>query len=81
MDAIVACGGLPDRNPLLMQIFADVTGRAIALAGSLQVPALGAAMFGAVAAGSGGRVRLDRRGVPADGTSERRELHAAGRLP
>jgi L-ribulokinase len=52
VDAIVACGGLPDRNPLLMQIFADVTGRPIALAGSLQVPALGAAMFGAVAAGS-----------------------------
>jgi L-ribulokinase len=54
VDAIVACGGLPGRNPLLMQIFADVTGRPIALAGSLQVPALGAAMFGAVAAGSDG---------------------------
>jgi L-ribulokinase len=54
VHAIVACGGLPGRNPLLMQIFADVTGRTIALAGSLQVPALGAAMFGAVAAGSGG---------------------------
>ena len=54
VDAIVACGGLPDRNPLLMQIFSDVTGRVIELAGSLQVPALGAAMFGAVAAGSGG---------------------------
>ena len=25
VDAIVACGGLPERNPLLMQIFADVT--------------------------------------------------------
>ena len=35
-----------------MQIFADVTGREIAVAGSRQAPALGAAMFGAVAAGA-----------------------------
>jgi L-ribulokinase len=52
VGAIVACGGLPDRNPLVMQIFADVTGREIAVAGSRQAPALGAAMFGAVAAGA-----------------------------
>jgi L-ribulokinase len=52
VGAIVACGGLPDRNPLVMQIFADVTGREIAVAGSRQTPALGAAMFGAVAAGA-----------------------------
>jgi len=49
---IVACGGLPERNRLLMQIFADVTGREFAVAASSQVPALGSAMFGAVAAGS-----------------------------
>ena len=30
VDAIVACGGLPERNRLLMQIFADVTGREFA---------------------------------------------------
>ena len=35
-----------------MQVFADVTGREIAVAGSRQAPALGAAMFGAVAAGA-----------------------------
>jgi L-ribulokinase len=52
VDAIVACGGLPDRNPFALQVFADVTGREIAVAGSRQAPALGAAMFGAVAAGS-----------------------------
>ncbi len=51
VDAIVACGGLPHRNPLLMQIFADVTDREIAVAASQQAPALGAAMWGAVAAG------------------------------
>jgi L-ribulokinase len=51
VDRIVACGGLPERNTLLMQIYADVTGRRISVAGSKQAPALGAAMFGAVAAG------------------------------
>jgi L-ribulokinase len=51
VDAIVACGGLPDRNPLLMQIFADVLDSEIAVAESQQTPALGAAMWGAVAAG------------------------------
>jgi L-ribulokinase len=48
---IVACGGLPERNKLLMQIYADVTGREIRIAASGQTPALGSAMFGAVAAG------------------------------
>jgi L-ribulokinase len=52
IDSVVACGGLPDRNPLLMQIYADVTGRSWRIAASAQTPALGAAMFAAVAAGS-----------------------------
>jgi L-ribulokinase len=52
IDEIVACGGLPERNKLLMRIFADVTGREIAVAASSQTPALGSAMFAAVAAGS-----------------------------
>ena len=42
---------LPDKNALLCQIFADVTGRPFKLAGSAQAPALGAAMHAAVAAG------------------------------
>jgi len=48
---LVACGGLPEKNKLLMQIYADVTGLPIKLSGSKQTPALGSAMFGAVAAG------------------------------
>ena len=52
VERIVACGGLPDRNRLLMQIYADVTGREFSVAASNQTPALGAAMFGAVAAGA-----------------------------
>lgn len=52
INDIVACGGLPDKNPLFMRIVADVTGRTIRVAGSNQASALGAAMWGAVAAGS-----------------------------
>jgi L-ribulokinase len=52
IEEVVACGGLPDRNPLLMQIYADVTSRHWRVAASSQTPALGSAMFGAVAAGS-----------------------------
>jgi L-ribulokinase len=48
---LVACGGLPEKNRLLMQIYADVTGLPIQLSASSQTPALGSAMFGAVAAG------------------------------
>lgn len=51
VNEIVATGGLPDRNHLLMQIYADVTGREVKIARSRQTPALGSAMFGAVAAG------------------------------
>ncbi|MGC9349457.1 MAG: ribulokinase [Anaerolineae bacterium] len=51
VDEIVATGGLPDRNKLLMQIYADVTGREVKIAASAQTSALGSAMFGAVAAG------------------------------
>ncbi|WP_026342440.1 ribulokinase [Paenibacillus fonticola] len=49
---LYACGGLPQKNKLLMQLYADITGREIKVAASVQTPALGAAMFGAVAAGS-----------------------------
>ena len=52
VDEIVACGGLPEKNRLLMQIYADVTGKEFRVAASSQTPALGSAMFGAVAAGS-----------------------------
>ena len=48
---LVACGGLPEKNKLLMQIYADVTGRELKVTASKQTPALGSAMFGAVAAG------------------------------
>jgi len=52
VEELYACGGLPQKNRLLMQIYADVTNREIKVADSKQTPALGAAMFGAVAAGA-----------------------------
>lgn len=52
VNELYVCGGLPHKNKLLMQIYADVTNRVIKVADSFQTPALGAAMFGAVAAGA-----------------------------
>ncbi len=52
IERLVACGGLPLKSPLVMQVFADVTGREILLPRSLQASGLGAAMHGAVAAGA-----------------------------
>ncbi|WP_059102571.1 ribulokinase [Shouchella shacheensis] len=51
VEELYACGGLPQKNHLLMQIYADVTNREIKVAESKQTPALGAAMFASVAAG------------------------------
>ncbi len=48
---LICAGGLPDKNAMLRQISADVTGRSLKLAGSSQAPALGSAMHAAVAAG------------------------------
>jgi L-ribulokinase len=52
VNEIVATGGLPDKNQLLMQIYADVSGREVKVAAAKQTPAVGSAMFGAVAAGA-----------------------------
>jgi len=49
---IVACGGVAGKSPLLMQIFADVTGREIRVARSRYTSALGSAICGTVAAGA-----------------------------
>ncbi len=51
VNEIVTCGGLPGCNRLLMQVYADVTGREIKVAATDQIRAFGSAMFAAVAAG------------------------------
>jgi L-ribulokinase len=52
VNRIVAAGGLPEKNRMLMQIYADVTNREFNIVKSAQAPALGSAMHGAVAAGA-----------------------------
>jgi len=51
IDRIVACGGLPEKNRLFMQVVADVCQRPIQVARSAQAPAVGSAIFAALAAG------------------------------
>ena len=49
---VVNCGGISEKNDLLLQIYADVLGRPMKLARAKEACALGAAICGAVAAGS-----------------------------
>jgi len=48
---VINCGGIAEKNPLIMQIYADVMGREMKIARSAQTCALGAAIAGAVVAG------------------------------
>jgi L-ribulokinase len=48
---VVNCGGIAEKSPLVMQIYADVTGRPMKISRSAQTCALGAAIAGAVVAG------------------------------
>lgn len=49
---VYAAGGIAEKNALMMQIYADVLNMEIKISASSQTPALGSAMFGAVAAGA-----------------------------
>jgi L-ribulokinase len=51
VERIVCCGGIAEKNPVLMQIYADITGREMQIAESNQACALGAAVAAAVVAG------------------------------
>jgi len=50
VSEIINCGGIAEKNPLLMQIYADVTGREMKISRSAQSCALGACIAGAVVA-------------------------------
>ncbi len=53
VERIVNCGGISEKNPFVMQIYADVMGRPVQISRSAQTCALGAAVAGAVVAGAG----------------------------
>lgn len=52
VNEFYASGGISQKNPMAMQIYADIINLPIKIGGSSQGPALGSAIFGAVAAGS-----------------------------
>ena len=52
INDVVNCGGIADKNPLVMQIYADVCNRPMRISRSTQTCALGAAIFGAVVGGA-----------------------------
>lgn len=49
---VVNCGGIAEKNPFVMQIYADVCNRPMKVSRSAQTCALGAAIFGAVVGGA-----------------------------
>jgi L-ribulokinase len=54
VSEIINCGGIAEKSPLIMQVYADVTGREMKIARSAQTCALGSAIAGAVVAGMAG---------------------------
>jgi L-ribulokinase len=52
VEQIINCGGIAEKNPVVMQIYADVTGRPMKVSRSAQTCALGAAIAGAVVGGA-----------------------------
>lgn len=70
VEKLYACGGISQKNPFLMQVYADVLKREIRIARSTQTPALGSAMFGAVAAGkaAGGYDTIQEAALEMGGT-------------
>jgi len=52
ISQVVNCGGIAEKNPLVMQIYADVTGRPMKVSRSAQTCALGSAIAAAVVAGA-----------------------------
>ena len=52
IERVVCAGGIAEKNALLMQIYADVTGCTMLVAGSSQACALGSAISAAVLAGA-----------------------------
>ncbi|MBQ7595463.1 MAG: ribulokinase [Clostridia bacterium] len=52
VDEMIASGGISQKDPMTMQIYADILNKPIKIAGTTQCGALGSAIYAAVAAGS-----------------------------
>lgn len=52
ISQVINCGGIADKNPMVMQIYADATGRPMKVSRSAQTCALGSAIAAAVVAGA-----------------------------
>lgn len=52
ISEVINCGGIAEKNPVVMQIYADVTGRPMKVSHSAQTCALGSAVAAAVVAGA-----------------------------
>ncbi|WP_425399480.1 ribulokinase [Aeoliella sp.] len=56
VEQVVNCGGIAEKNAMVMQIYADVCNRPMKISRSAQTCALGAAVFGSVTGGVYGTV-------------------------
>jgi L-ribulokinase len=66
---VINCGGIAEKNPFVMQIYADVCNRPMKISRSAQTCALGAAIFGAIVGGVYPQVEAAQKkmtGVKAD---------------
>jgi L-ribulokinase len=61
VEEVVNCGGIAEKNPFVMQIYADICNRPMKISRSAQTCALGAAIFGAVAGGAYANVQEAQR--------------------
>ena len=52
VEQVINCGGIAEKNAMVMQIYADICNRPMRISRSAQTCALGAAIFGSVAAGT-----------------------------
>jgi L-ribulokinase len=76
---VVNCGGIAEKNPLVMQIYADVCNRPMKVSRSAQTCALGAAIFGAVAGGAYRNVPAAQRKMTGTKTTVFRPRKAAAK--
>ncbi|MEJ7185484.1 FGGY-family carbohydrate kinase, partial [Staphylococcus epidermidis] len=52
VEEVFACGGIPKKNPLMMDIYANVLNKKITIIDSEYAPAIGAAILGALCGGA-----------------------------